>query len=129
MGLIDQILQSFGQQSSGARQEDQPLMEAAAALLDPDNSSGGLMGLMQSFQKKGLGDIVGSWISTGENKPISGQQLQQGLGEGIVAMVASRTGLSNADVTQKLSQLLPVLIDKLTPNGKVPEALTDKEIH
>jgi uncharacterized protein YidB (DUF937 family) len=74
--------------------------------------SGGLSGLIQTFNSKGLGNVISSWVGTGENLPISGQQIQQ---------MAEKLGTSKEEVSGGLASLLPQLVDKLTPNGSVPE--------
>jgi uncharacterized protein YidB (DUF937 family) len=78
--------------------------------------------LIQSFNSKGLGDIVSSWVGTGENLPISGQQIQEVLGSGQIQQMAEKLGTSSEDVSGGLAGLLPQLIDKLTPDGSVPES-------
>ena len=85
------------------------------------NGSGGLENLVSAFRDKGLGDVVASWIGTGQNLPISSEQLQSVLGSEQVQAIAQKLGLSTSDVAQKLATLLPQVIDKLTPNGQLPE--------
>jgi len=82
---------------------------------------GGLKGLVQSFESQGLGHIVSSWISTGPNKPISPDQVEQGLGSERLSQIAEHSGKSVDEVKAGLAAILPGLIDKLTPNGKLPE--------
>ncbi len=81
---------------------------------------GGLAGLAQAFQQGGLGHLVDSWIGTGQNLPVSPAQLQQVLGPKIAAL-AQQHGMSPDAVSQALSQLLPGLVDHLTPNGQIPQ--------
>lgn len=81
---------------------------------------GGLGGLIGLFQNKGLGDLVQSWVSTGENKAITPDQMQHAMGDQISG-IASQLGLSQNDVAAQLSHLLPQLVDKLTPDGTVPD--------
>lgn len=83
--------------------------------------SGGLAGLVDSFKEKGLGGIISSWISTGKNLPISTEQIQQALGKEKIQQLAEKAGMSPEDVKAKLTEHLPNIIDKLTPDGKVPE--------
>jgi uncharacterized protein YidB (DUF937 family) len=64
---------------------------------------------------------MSSWVSTGQNLPISGNQLQDVLGSDLIQQFAKKLGTSNADVSGGLANLLPDLIDKLTPNGQLPE--------
>lgn len=82
---------------------------------------GGLQGLVQSFESNGLGHIVSSWIGTGENKPISPDQVEQGLGPDRLAAIAGHSGMSMEDTKSGLAKILPNLVDKLTPNGQMPE--------
>jgi len=81
---------------------------------------GGLSGLVQNFHEKGLGEIANSWVGTGQNLPISSEQIQHVLGSQQVQDLAARAGVSPEAVSSQLSSLLPSLVDKLTPNGEVP---------
>lgn len=82
---------------------------------------GGLGGLVSAFARNGLGDVIGSWIGRGQNLPASGSQIAEVLGPGALQQLAVSTGASHAEVTDALSQLLPHVVDKLTPDGTVPE--------
>jgi uncharacterized protein YidB (DUF937 family) len=83
--------------------------------------TGGLQGLIQTFKQKGLGDAVSSWISTGENQPVSGDQVQHALGGNFIQQIAQQLGSSKSEVSGSLANLLPEIIDKLTPSGTLPE--------
>ena len=85
-----------------------------------NNQPGGLSGLVQQFHDKGLGGLVSSWVSTGQNLPISADQIQHVLGSDQVKELAAKAGISPDAAGSHLAQLLPMLIDKLTPNGQVP---------
>lgn len=98
------------------------LLQAATQLLGKDSSIGGLAGLVQAFQKNGLGDIVNSWVGTGQNLPISASQIKQGLGAGLLDQLASKAGLSADATGDQLAKMLPALVDKLTPEGQIPDA-------
>jgi uncharacterized protein YidB (DUF937 family) len=74
------------------------------------------------FQEKGLGGIVSSWISTGQNLPISADQLQNVVQGGALQNMASQSGMDMSQLTSVFSQLLPNVVDKLTPNGQVPDS-------
>ncbi len=80
---------------------------------------GGLGALVAAFESNGLGDVVGSWVGTGQNLPITAQQIQQALGPK-VRELAQQHGLGQDAVTTALSQLLPGLVDHLTPDGQLP---------
>jgi len=84
--------------------------------------SGGLSGLIQTFNGKGLGDVISSWVGTGENLPISGQQIQEILGSSQIQQMAEKLGTSKEEVSGGLASLLPQIIDRLTPKGSVPES-------
>ena len=83
--------------------------------------NGGLGGLMNKFQAHGLGDVAQSWVSTGPNKPISSQDIDQVLGRDAVTQLAAKIGISPLDVAQKLSHLLPQVVDQMTPGGTIPK--------
>lgn len=74
------------------------------------------MGLMDQY---GLGDIVNSWVSTGQNLPVTPSQIEQGLGGDLLNQLASKAGLSSGAASSQLAGLLPDLVDKLTSNGKI----------
>jgi uncharacterized protein YidB (DUF937 family) len=86
-----------------------------------NNQPGGLAGLVQNFHQKGLGDVVNSWVSTGQNLPISADQVHSALGSGAVQQLAAKAGISPDAAGSSLAQLLPTLVDKLTPNGQIPQ--------
>ena len=85
-----------------------------------NNQPGGLAGLVQQFKDKGLGQAVPSWVSTGPNAAITGQQIQQVLGNQQLQQLASQHGIDLNDISNHLAQILPALVDKLTPNGTLP---------
>ena len=89
-----------------------------------NNQPGGLSGVVQQFHDKGLGSLVSSWVGTGQNLPISADQLQHVLGSEQVKELAAKAGVSPDVASSHLAQLLPMLIDRLTPNGQVPQAST-----
>jgi uncharacterized protein YidB (DUF937 family) len=83
---------------------------------------GGLQALLARFEQSGHGDTVRSWVGTGQNQPISAEQMSQALGPEIVRSLAAKTGLPEDDLASHLSQILPSVVDKLTPNGRIPTA-------
>jgi uncharacterized protein YidB (DUF937 family) len=86
-----------------------------------NNHPGGLPGLVQSFHQNGLGGLVNSWISTGQNQPVSGDQVQSVLGNDQVQQLAAKLGISPDVAKSKLAEYLPQIMDKLTPNGQIPQ--------
>lgn len=118
MSLMDQLGQAVGGMLGGNSGQN-PLMQALTGLLGQNSSVGGLAGLVQTFQKNGLGEIVNSWVSTGKNLPVTPQQIQQGLGGDLLKQLATKAGISTEAAGTQLAGLLPDLVDKLTPTGKI----------
>ncbi|MGE5437307.1 MAG: YidB family protein [Syntrophothermus sp.] len=81
----------------------------------------GLSGLISKFNSNGLGDLVSSWIGKGENLPVSQDQIKNVLGNEKINEIAQKMGVEPAEAAGKLSDMLPKVIDKLTPEGKVPD--------
>jgi len=121
MGLFDSIAgQVAGALSGQSGAQGSGLLQLLMGLIN-NPQTGGLQGLVAAFQDKGLGDLVSSWIGTGQNLPISAEQLQSVLGNGQIGQIAQQLGLSSQEVSGQLSALLPQVIDGITPNGQVPE--------
>lgn len=122
MGFLDDVVGKVSSAVGGSGGEKSALVDGVLGLLSGGGSGGGLQGLVQSFKEKGLGDIVSSWVGPGQNLPIDAEQLKNGLGADVIGQVAAKAGISTDDATEKLKELLPSLVDKLTPDGKVPES-------
>jgi uncharacterized protein YidB (DUF937 family) len=122
MGLLDQLGQAAGGIMGGEGASVNPLVQAALSLLEKDSPAGGLDGLIETLRRNGLSDIVNSWIGTGQNLPISSDQMKQGLGSDVITQLATKAGLNPDLVSSQLTTLLPGLIDKLTPEGRIPES-------
>ena len=88
--------------------------------LSPGTIVGGLGGLLKQFQQKGLGEVADSWIKTGPNDAVAPGQISDALGPDVIDTLAQRTGLSKDQVVQILSQVLPNVVDRLTPGGRLP---------
>lgn len=119
MSLFDSIVKGAAEQLLGGNAGNNNLLGAAAKLINSPEV-GGLAGLAKLFTQKGEGDAMASWISTGKNLPISPDAILKVLGSGRVQELAGSLGLSGADVQKGLAGVLPQLVDKLTPDGKLP---------
>jgi len=128
MGILDDIMSATGiggatqaVNPSGVTQQQQ--CSALSMILDYVNSPqvGGISGLQRMFQEKGLGGVVSSWIGTGQNLPISGDQLSSVLHSGALQQIAQKCGIDPGNLTSMMSTMLPQVVDKLTPNGQVPD--------
>jgi len=121
MGLLDSVLGMVtgGQQGGG----NAALLNMVVGMLANNSGGsggGGLADIVGKFQQAGMGDVVSSWIGTGQNAPISGDQLGNVLGSDMIGNIAKQLGVSHGDAAGQLAQMLPQVVDKLTPNGQAP---------
>jgi uncharacterized protein YidB (DUF937 family) len=114
MGLFDSIENAALGKVAGSNPE------AAAVLQMIQSHPGGLNGLVQSFHDNGMSGLVNSWTGTGPNQTATAEQIQQVLGSEKVQALAQKLGISPEAASSTLAQVLPTVIDKLTPNGSVP---------
>jgi uncharacterized protein YidB (DUF937 family) len=119
MSLFDAALGMIGNQlGQGNNKTD--LIQAVIALLG-NQQAGGLSGIISQFQQAGLSDIVSSWVGTGQNLPISADQIQQALGGSHLSSIAESAGISSEAAAGGLAEYLPGLIDTMTPDGQIPD--------
>ena len=119
MGLFDQVMGGLTGKLTGSGDQKNLLESVMGMISNPE--TGGLAGLVQSFKDKGLGNAVTSWVGTGENLPVSGEQIQKVISSENIQQLAGKLGSSKEDVSSLLAGLLPQVIDKLTPDGALPE--------
>jgi uncharacterized protein YidB (DUF937 family) len=123
MSLFDQIGRALGGAVGGSGGDSSSaLVGHLLETLGKGGQQDGLAGLVQSFQTNGLGKIAESWVGTGENLPVSQTQITQVLGQGVIQRVAQATGMSPETLSAKLTEVLPMVVDKLTPDGKMPDS-------
>ena len=123
MGLLDDFMQQAGGLASVAAKNPQAVAAVVSLLSSRDPSVGGnsgLAGVVDAFTKKGLGNVVTSWISTGPNPPVTASQVTDALGPDVVRQFAAKAGVPHSEAGSLLASLLPVVIDQLTPKGAVP---------
>jgi len=133
MGLLDSVVNSVfgGQPAQPGQAPGTPAgglgeLGALAGVLGPllsssNNSLGGLPGLADKFNQAGLGHLVQSWIGSGANLPVSEAQLQSVLGSETITNLAAKVGIDPAQLQAHLAQYLPLIVDRLTPHGALPE--------
>ena len=140
MGLLDSVLGAVmgGQQPQGGANaaggglgsigglismvtSNPQLLQAITGMLSNEGAQGGLGGLIAKFQQAGMGDVIGSWLGSGQNHAISGEQLTNVLGPDAMSGLAAKLGLSPGEAAGQLSDMLPGVIDHLTPQGQAPE--------
>jgi uncharacterized protein YidB (DUF937 family) len=119
MGLLDSVIGVLGQGQGGGGQAE--LLKAVVGMLVQGGQGGGLADLVSRLQRGGLGDVVGSWVGTGQNLPVSPDQLGGALGDDLISQLTQHTGMNSGDLLGQLSQMLPQVVDHLTPNGQLPQ--------
>src|SRR5690606_30956012 len=114
-GLFDSVASALGAGNAQAS----PQAALLPALIEQIKSfPGGVPGLLEKFREGGLGAVVASWIGTGPNLPVTGEQLQSVLGNDVLGSLAQSSGLDLNSVLDSLSTMLPSLVDQATPNGE-----------
>lgn len=116
MGLFDQIIGAV----SGQQGESGGSLLGSVLQMVTNPQNGGLSTLLQTLQQGGLAEAAKSWVSTGQNLPVSAEQIQSALGNDTVKNLAAQLGLNTEQMSGHLAELLPQVVDKLTPNGSVP---------
>ena len=116
---FDQMAKNLKQTIGGPEAEQSKVVNG---IIDVLFSRGpGLSGLIEKFKNKGMGSQASSWVSPGENIPVSPHQVEQVLGPELLQQIATKTGLPMEAVKQKLSAVLPPVVDQLTPEGAIPQ--------
>jgi uncharacterized protein YidB (DUF937 family) len=123
MGILDQLLGAAGGQTTdqfGNASQQGSLMDMATSMIA--SQPGGLSGLLNQFRSAGLGQQADSWVSTGQNMSVSGDQMASALGPGQMQGMSQKLGLPPGAVAGALAMILPIVIDKLTPKGHVDQS-------
>ncbi len=122
MGLIDSIKETVMSEVGSRFAEvssQHPIASQLLTMFGNGNQAQGLSVLVSTFQQKGLAGIVNSWVGTGTNLPINADQIEQALGQERVQQIAAKFGLDPESLKGQLAQVLPTVVDKLTPSGKL----------
>jgi uncharacterized protein YidB (DUF937 family) len=143
MGLLDAILKQAAAGGMGAPagagapgsalgsiadlvMRNPQIITAAIALLNPKDptvgGSGGLADMASAFNRGGLGDVMSSWIGGGPNKPVDPGALSNVLGSDALSQFAKQAGIGHGDASSVLAQILPELVNHMTPQGQLPHA-------
>jgi len=128
MGLLDMVTGALGGAGgAGSNGGSGQLLNVVMQMLAGNSqggaagAGGGLAGLVQAFQDKGMGEQMASWVGTGQNLPISAEQIQAVLGGGQLGQIASQLGMNEQQAAGGLADMLPQAVDSLTPNGQLPQ--------
>lgn len=112
MGFFDSALSKLG----GQQGEEGGL----ASLQKMLSANGGVQGLMAKLTSNGQAQQVQSWVGRGENKPVSGTQVQEALDTDSLNKMAREAGTTPEKVSENVAQILPEVVNKATPQGQVP---------
>ena len=117
MGLLDSIMGMLGKSAGG-----KDVMSQLASMLTGKGGDGlGLERLLEQFKGAGLGDKADSWVGKGENQPLSPAEVQKAIGDDRLAKMSKQTGQSVGSLTTDRSKMIHAAVNKLTPDGKVPD--------
>ena len=122
MGLMDSIKEAVKGETGNRFAEvgaQHPIASQLLSMFGTGNQGRGLSELVSTFQQKGLAGIVNSWVGTGANLPINADQIEQALGQERVQQIAAKLGMDPEMLKGQLAQVLPSVVDTLTPNGKI----------
>ena len=116
---------AFGKKGADQTASAEPQTAPRIPQTDPADASpgdllDGLGGLVKQFQQKGFGDVVDSWVNRGKNQDVSSRQVSDALGSDVVDQLSRRTGLSRDQVINELAKVLPNVVDRMTPDGRLP---------
>jgi uncharacterized protein YidB (DUF937 family) len=115
MGILDSL------ESSGILgQLGAAVLPAVLGEVMGSGGQGGLNAIVAKLQQAGLGDIAKSWVGTGQNLPITADQLKQVLGSDVVRQLAAKYNIPIDQVAEVLAHQLPLAVDKASPDGKLP---------
>jgi uncharacterized protein YidB (DUF937 family) len=121
MGLLDELTAHLQQNTAPGTDTGLVNSNAVGAVMGLLQNSGGISGLVQKFEQQGLGQLIQGWISTGPNPPATPGQIQAAVGLGKIEEVAGKLGITPQTAAAFLATALPAVIDKMTPNGSVPQ--------
>lgn len=117
MGILDMVKNAMKKGDAGG---GKALGETLMQMVSNPNS-GGVTGLLKSFQDSGMKEQIASWVGNGSNLPISTDQIKKVFDSVQLGQIASKLGMTENETAGGLADILPKLIDKLTPNGEMPE--------
>jgi len=120
MALFDSVISEVKERFGLSTEKAGELLAALLGLIS-DPKSGGFGGFINRFDSVGLGDTARSWITTGDNTPLSNEQLDSALGEGTMASVADQAGVDRETATTAIAGMIPAVVDDLTPDGEIPD--------
>ena len=125
MGILDALIknpQMIGDVAKFASDNPQVAKAALSFLSSGSGSGGGLGRVVGALQSGGLGDAVSSWLGSGDNVAVAPEQLKSALGDDNISKFAEQAGVSGSEASAVLAGLLPQIVDKLSPDGQLPDS-------
>jgi uncharacterized protein YidB (DUF937 family) len=126
--LLDELKSQLGgilaAETAGAKGAQSPAHDPHAMLesvMELIGQHGGLGGLLDKLKASGLGDAVSSWVGTGDNRPVPANQLESAIGADTINQIIAKLGVTKEQASALLARYLPMVIDRLTPHGKLEE--------
>ncbi len=113
MGMLDGLVGSVLGKVMGEK------AGMAQVAMEMFNTNGGVGGILEKFKTGGLADAAASWVGTGDNIPVSADQISSVLGNDQIAAMAEKFGIEPATLSAQIAEYLPSVVDKMTPNGAV----------
>ena len=117
---LESIVMSMLANQGGQQGQQGGIGGMLGGLLGGGNAASGVQGLVSAFEQNGMGHIAQSWVGNGPNHPVSPDQVQQVFGDDQVQSISNQTGVPKQDLLSQLAQMLPGMVDRLTPQGQVP---------
>lgn len=128
MGLLDgalgNVLNNLGGTTS-PQGDGNPVLQIVMSLIQ---QNGGLGGLVDMLAKNGLGPQVASWVGSGDNAPVSADQLGQAFGSGPLTALAGQFGMDPQTLSGHLAQYLPEAVNQFTPDGRLPDNANSNDL-
>ncbi|HZQ95840.1 MAG TPA: YidB family protein [Candidatus Sulfotelmatobacter sp.] len=119
MGLLDELATAVERHPDTREEQHSSLVQTAMQMF---GNHAGLSQLIANAESSGVGSVVQSWIGTGSNQPITPEQVQGLLGEDRLRQFAQRAGIPPSIASAALARILPAVVDKFTPHGRLPQA-------
>jgi uncharacterized protein YidB (DUF937 family) len=119
MSIFDALMGAVEQHPELNQEQHSNVVQTAMQMF---GNHAGLSALMNNAESQGIGHIFQSWVSTGANQSMAPQQVQGLVGQDKINQLATRVGVPPGIASAALATILPMIVDKLTPNGKLPQA-------
>lgn len=121
MGIFDKIEGAVGGGAGAniSQEQHESLMQHAMQMFGNRES---LNGLVNNAQSHGLGGVVQSWIGNGANQSIDPNQAESLVGQDRIQQLAQRVGIPAGIASMVMAKVLPMVVDRLTPQGKIPQS-------